>query len=200
MKDVHALVAAAVEKRIHENPYNILTRIPPSQLHPALEVALRNRFLLSRAIRLSAANHSWAPVGQPSRDRRPIDLWVDTWLGMNLALQTGNSAESSKEDSCDGVIALETEPALAMSTLVDLTGDEWEWQRTLHYAIGSRKFYLFRYAAGLRSLDGYPGLYLHAGDAILIPPSHASGVRLRYADPEAPLLPPPCWVFKPTLG
>lgn len=199
MQDVHALVAAAVEKRIHENPYNVLTRIPPPQLHPALEVALRNRFQLSRAMRLSAQNHSWAPVGQPTRDLRPVDLWVNTWLGLNLALQTGRyAAESSEQTFSDGVVALETEPALAMSTLVDLTGDEWEWQRTLHYAIGSSKFYLFQYAAGLRSLEGYPGLRLHSGDAVLIPPSYApSGVRIFYSDPEAPLVLPPTWLYEP---
>jgi hypothetical protein len=112
-------------------------------------------------------------------------LWVDSYINLNWALELEAS----------GVAGLEIELGLSWQSLTVLTGDEWDWQRTLHFAAGNRWNVLFANASGLRSLKGFPGLRLLTTGSILIPPSHTpSGIEMQWADPCAPLRPAPAWL------
>jgi hypothetical protein len=88
-----------------------------------------------------------------------------------------------------GVVSLEIDLRLARHSLAHLASDDHSWQRSLHFAACGKWHVLFEDTAGFPSLRGYPGLSLHSGDSILVPPSRTpSGIELVYADPHAPLL------------
>jgi hypothetical protein len=154
-------------------------------LHPALEIALKYRWRVAPINGHSQRSFYCDRVGSPSRDPGQIELWVDTWVNLNWALEIGASS---------GVAALEIDLDLAKPALVELTNDGWRWRRSLRFAVGSRWFVLFRYSAGIRSLKGVSGVRV-CTDSILIPPSHTpSGIEITYADPYAPLLFVPSWL------
>lgn len=156
---------------------------------PALEVALNHRWRIAPIHGHSALSFYWDRVGSPSRTRADIELLVDTYINLNWALETGEES---------GVVALEIDDRARYALAERTDGEEWD-QGTLRFSVGSRWFLLFQYAAGLRSLKGFPGLRLHTdGAEILIPPSRTpSGDLILWFDPEAPLLPPPSWIFEP---
>lgn len=189
MNDAATFLFELNEKRRREQTESPALYVPPPFLHPALEIAIQHRFLISPAIKLTPRANSWQSIGRPSRDRGQIELWVDTWIGLGWLLE---ACSPSLADSSDGVIALEADSDLAKYSLAELT-DEWEWQETLRFAHGSRWILLFRYAPRLRSLAGYPGLRYLTG-SILIPPSWTSSGELTYA-PGASLLSAPNWLL-----
>jgi hypothetical protein len=183
MKDVKTFLAELDEKR-RSQTNGPAAYVPPPFLDPALEIALRHSWLIAPINGHSKLSFYWDRVGSPSRDRQEIDFLVDQYINLNWALELEAS----------GVVGLEIEPGLSWQSLTVLTGDECEWQRTLHFAAGNRWNVLFAYASGLRSLKGFPGLRLASG-SILIPPSHTpSGIEMKWADPCAPLLPAPAWL------
>jgi hypothetical protein len=183
MKDVKTFLAELDEKR-RSQTNGPAAYVPPPFLDPALEIALRHRWLIAPINGHSKLSFYLNRVGSPSRNRGEIELWFDSYINLNWALELKAS----------GVIALQIEFGLAWQSLTVLTSDEWDWQRTLHFAAGNRWNVLFAYASGLRSLKGFPGLRLASG-SILIPPSHTpSGIEMKWADPCAPLLPAPAWL------
>ncbi len=185
MKDVKTFLAELDEKR-RSQTNGPAAYVPPPFLDPALEIALRHRWLIAPINGHSKLSFYWNRVGSPSRNREEIELWFDSYINLNWALELEAS----------GVVALEIELALSWQSLTFLTGDEWDWQRTLHFAAaGGRWFALFAYEAGLRSLEGFPGMRLRTTGSILIPPSHTpSGIEMKWADPCSPFLPAPAWL------
>ena len=189
MKDVQTFLAELAQKRDGAQVETRARYVPPPLLDPALEVALNHRWRIwpinghSRAFLFLESRRS------PLSTRADVELLVDTYINLNWALETGEGS---------GVIALEIDDR-ARCTLAELTNADDEWdQGTLRFAVGSRWFLLFQYAAGLRTLKGCEGLRLHTdGDEILIPPSRTSrGIRIPWFEPEAPLLPSPSWTFE----
>ncbi len=182
MKDIGHFLARIDEIRRREQ---ITTRAgfvaPPGlQLPPALEVAIKHGFPISPIPALSDYAPISARVGVASSEREQIEYWFARY---------GSDAQWLVETG-ESVVSLEIELRLAMQSLAFLAGDDRSWQRTLHFANRGLWFVLFKYAPGLLSFnDRYPGLRLHVGDSILIPPSRTpSGIELVYADPQAPLL------------
>jgi Bifunctional DNA primase/polymerase, N-terminal len=89
----------------------------------------------------------------------------------------------------NGVLALEIDPNVARHALAHLVGNNLSWPRTLRFDADGRCHVLFQYARGLQSLRGYPGVRLHSGSSILVPPSRTRfGIELAYADPHSLLL------------
>lgn len=190
MKDAVTSLIELNAQRRRERSQSPAEYVPPPFLHPALEVAIRNRFLVSPAIRLTPRGNSWQSFGIPSRDRGQIELWVDTWIGLGWMLE---ACSPSQADSPDGVIALTVDSDQARYSLAELADEDSEWQRTLRFAHGSRWIFLFRNSSGLRSLNGYPGLRYATG-SILIPPTWTPSGELAYSGAYAPLLSPPSWL------
>jgi hypothetical protein len=155
---------------------------PPGLVLPeALEVALRYRFLLSPVLAHSRlASHS-ARVGVPSNDRAQLEYWYSQHgSDANWLMETGAPSR---------VVVLEVDPNFGRHALAHLVGDSLSWERTLHFAAHGKWHFLFEYARGLPSFRGYPGVRLHAGSSILVPPSRTPyGIELTYADPHAALL------------
>jgi hypothetical protein len=191
MKDVATFLAEVSESRRREQAVARAGFLAPPDLclPRALEVALDHRWLISPVRGCSDyALHS-ARVGVPCRDREQVKYWFAHYPEANWMLATG-------EDS--GVLALEVDPKLSRYALDYLAGEDRSWQRTLRFAVHGRWQVLFAHAAGLRSLVGrYPGLRLHAGDSIYLPPlCTLDGIKIDYANPHAPLLPVPDWLHQ----
>ena len=147
----------------------------------ALEVAIRQRLMLTPVLARSHLATTSASIGVPSCEREQIEFWY---------AQHGDDANWLLETGESGIIALEIDPALARYSLAHLAGDNSSWQRTLHFAAQGRTQFLFEYVTGLPPLKHFPGLRLHSGNSILVPPSRTpDGIELVYENPRAPLLP-----------
>lgn len=179
MKDASIFLADVLESRRAAQAAERAGFVPTSGLvlREALEVVLKHHFLLSPVLARSQLATNPARVSVPSNDRAQIEYWYSLYgSDANWWMETGASS---------GVVALEVDPNLARYVL----DDNSSWQRTLRFVVGSRWHFLFEYASGLPRLRGYPGLCLHAGDSILVPPSRTlSGVELVYEDLHASLL------------
>jgi hypothetical protein len=116
MKDVVTFLNDLNEKRRREQLESNTEYVPPPFLHPALEVALKNRWLIAPINGHSKLSFYWDRIGSPSRDREQIELWFDSYINLNWALELEAS----------GVIALEIELGLSWQSLTVLTGDEWD--------------------------------------------------------------------------
>jgi|CZKL01.1.fsa_nt_gi hypothetical protein len=165
-----------------------LVATPDLSISPALEVALRHRFLISPVLAQSPSPHHSAYVGEPSCDRKQIEYWVATLGNVNRSLQIGEKSR---------VVALEIEDLCsAVPTLTDLADEDSSWQDSLQFTIGPRRFVLFEYAPFLRPLIGFAGIKLHIreGNRIPIPPSNTALYEIAYIDISAPLLPVPAWL------
>jgi hypothetical protein len=182
MKDVSTFLAEITESRRREQAEARSGFVMPSDLSlpPALEVALSHRFLLTPVLARSALALNSARAGVPSRERDQIEYWFSLYGDdANWIIETGEA----------GVFSLEIDLRLARYSLAHFAGDDRSWQRSLHFAACGKWHVLFEYAAEFPSLRGYPGLSLHSGDSILVPPSRTpSGIELVYAAPHAPLL------------
>jgi hypothetical protein len=188
MKDVATFLTEVAESRLCAQ---IAARagfvVPPDLCLPrALELPIKHRWLISPVLaRSEYAVHS-ARIGVPTSEREQIEYWfVRYGAEANWLLETGA-----------GVIALEIELSLARHSLAYLAGDDWSWQRSLHFAVLGKRHVLFEYGGGLTLPVRYPGLRLHSSNSpILIPPSKTpSSIELRWANLHAPLLPPPNWL------
>lgn len=147
----------------------------------ALEAAIRRRLLLTPALARSRLATTSAIIGVPSCEREQVEYWFAHYGDdANWLLETGES----------GVISLEVDQSLSRSSLAHLASANHSWQHTLHFAVQGNSHFLFEYVAGLPSLRHFPGLRLHSGNSILVPPSRTpAGMELVYEDPCAPLLP-----------
>jgi len=183
MKDLSSFLAEVAESRraaqAAERSGFVLH--PGLVLPEALEVTLRHRFLLSPVLARSRLAARSASAGVASCHREQIEFWFARYgEDANWLLETGEES---------GVVSLEIDLRLARQSLAYLAGDDPSWQHSLRFTTGSRWHVLFEYASGLPQFRGYPGLFLHAGNSILVPPSRTpSGIELVYADPHAPLL------------
>lgn len=155
-------------------------RPPDLQLPLAIEVALTHRFLISPILARSAYAPDSARAGVPSSQREDIEYWWARYgAEVNWLLDTGAS----------GVVALEIDLQLAQQALAPLAGDEWSWQRSLHFVVRQTWHILFTHVPGLSMPAEFPGLRLQTRTSILIPPSRTpAGIEMVYADPDAPLL------------
>ena len=148
----------------------------------ALEVALRHRLLLTPVLARSRLATTSASVGIPSCEREQIEYWFARY---------GENANWHLHLEQSGVVALAIDPAQARYSLAALIADDDSWQRSLNYVAQGRRHFLFESVPGLPKFLGYPGLQLHAGNSILVPPSIVSGRTLFFDDPNAPVLPLP---------
>jgi integrase len=165
------------------------SRVPPggtSRRAFWLRAALRPRTSRSARSHTQASLPAFArprpvPTGRALCHREQIEFWFARYgEDANWLLETGEES---------GVVSLQIDLRLARQSLAYLAGDDPAWQRGLRFTAGRRWHVLFEYASGLPQFRGYPGLFLHAGDSILVPPSRTpSGIELVYADPHAPLL------------
>jgi len=195
MKDVATFLAEVSESRRRDQTAARAGFVasPDLCLPRALDVALDHRWLISPVRGCSEYALRSARVGVPCRDREQIEYWFAYYPDANWMLQTGEES---------GVLALEVDPKLSRYSLAYLAGEDRSWQRSLQFAVHGRWQILFAYAAGLRSLVGrYTGLRLHAGDQIFVPPLRTlNGIKIEYANPHAPLLPVPDWLYQAMRG
>ena len=182
--DVSTFLAGLTESR---RAHQIAERkgfIPGSGivLPVALEVAIRHRLLLTPVLARSRLATTSASIGIPSCEREQIEYWFARYgENANWHLHLGQS----------GVVALEIDPAQAKYSLAALTEDDDAWKRSLNYFAQGRRHFLFESVPGLPKFLAYPGLQLHAGNSIPVPPSIVSGRTLFFDDPNAPVLPLP---------
>jgi hypothetical protein len=145
----------------------------------ALEVALRHRLLLTPVLARSRLATTSASIGVPSCERAQIEYWFSRFgEDANWQLHLGQS----------GIVALAIDPAQAKCSLAALTEDDEAWKRSLNFVAQGRWHFLCESVPQLPRLRGYPGLQLHAGNSILVPPSIVSGRTLFYDDAKAPIL------------
>ncbi len=152
------------------------------ELPVALEVAIRQRLMLTPVLARSRLATTSASIGVPSCEREQIEYWFARYGGnANWHLHLGQS----------GLVALAIDPAQATYSLAALTEADDSWRRSLNFVAQGRWHFLFESEPALPRLRGYPGLELHAGHSILVPPSIISGRTLFYKDANAPILPLP---------
>ncbi len=155
---------------------------PGLQLPEALEAAIRNQLMIQPILARSELASRSSIVGIPSADRLAIEFWYSQYgPDANWLMETGASS---------GVVALEVDPNLARYALTHLISDPLTCQRTLHFEANGKWQVLFEYVADLPPIQSSPGVRLHSGSSILVPPSRTpSGVELVYQNPRARLLP-----------
>src|ERR1035438_1739130 len=191
MKDVATFYAELAESRRREQALERTGFVKPPDLSLpiGLEIAMKNRWMISPVMACSVLADYSARVGYGSAERDQIEYWYVRHARTNWLLHTGES----------DVVALEIDFRVARHCLAYLASDDCSWQRTLHLAKKGRWQYLFACETDLPSLDErYCGLSLHSGKAsILLPPSRTlTGVEIAYADQYAQLLPAPEWLFE----
>ena len=179
--DVSTFLAGLTESRRAHQVAERKGFIPASGLvlPVALEVALRHRLLLTPVLARSRLATTSASIGVPSCERAQIEYWFARY---------GESANWHLHLGQSGVVALAIDPAQARYSLPALIADDEAWKRSLNFVAQGRWHFLCESVPQLPRLRGYPGLQLHAGNSILVPPSIVSGRTLFYDDAKAPIL------------
>jgi hypothetical protein len=182
--DASTFLAGLTESRRADQVAQRKGFIPASGLvlPVALEVALRHRLLLTPVLARSRLATTSASIGVPSCERAQIEYWFARY---------GESANWHLHLGQSGVVAFEVDPAQARYSLTALIEDDDSWKRSLNFVAQGRWHFLFESVPGLPRLRGCPGLQLHAGNSILVPPSYVSGRTLCYEDVNSPILPLP---------
>jgi len=122
-----------------------------------------------------------ACFAEPSNDPAVVTKAYDWFPKSNWAARTGRGSN---------LVILEVDHEKGQDALSDLCEDRWDlWSDTLRFSHDRATFFLFHYPLQrqLRPLSrSFPGLRIHAGGLVLVPPSWfaaASPLRFINADP-----------------
>lgn len=175
----------------HQAQAEALQSLPIPQdveLPPELVVAVSFGGLVSPVLARSVYAPLSACVGAPSSDPVQLLQYFAAYPDCNWNLCTRVDA---------GIIAAEFDNDLARESLAYLCAGDDDWHRTLRFDSAKARIALFALTAQrIRpKFNRLPGLSVHCGDRVLIPPSIVAGKGLAYLDSLARLAATPGWLL-----
>lgn len=129
-----------------------------------------------------------ALAGRPTSDPATIERWSRDYRNCNWCTRTGLS---------ERLMIVEIEGEQGWSTAQRLSGGSTRWLNTTQYKAGRTSFLAFRYwgQSLLLTERDFPGLGLHAGDQVLVPPSTVEGSQFEFVRIARQLQDTPTWLM-----
>lgn len=151
-------------------------------LHLRLEWAIQPVLSSSRYFAHSAL------AGRPTSDPATIERWSRDYRNCNWCTRTGLSGR---------LLILEIEGEQGWNSAQRLSGGSTRWMNTTQYKTGRTSFLAFRYwgQSLLLTERDFPGVRLHAGDQVLIPPSTVEGLQFEFVRIARQLQDTPTWLM-----
>jgi hypothetical protein len=129
-----------------------------------------------------------ALVGRPTLDPAMVERWWRDYRGCNWCTCTGASGR---------LLIVELEGDHGWNTARRISRGSKRWLDTTQYRAGKLVFFAYRYWGQQlhRMTRDLPGIRLHAGDPVLVPPSTLAGMEFEFVRIARHLQDTPSWLI-----
>jgi hypothetical protein len=129
-----------------------------------------------------------ALVGRPTLDPATIERWQREYRDCNWCTPTGLASR---------ILIVELEGDRGWSTAQGLSRGSKRWMDTTQYRAGRTYFLVYRYWGQplYQMVQDLPGIRLHAGDSVLVPPSTLDRMQFEFVRIAWHLQDTPSWLI-----
>ncbi len=166
-----------------------ITDSPELELDSTLTSALQRGWHIAHVLARSKYFSQRALAGAPTQNLAQVRLWAKQYreCGCNWVAETGAKS---------GLLTLEYTYDIGQNAIRDLCKDDWSWRETAQFTDRNARSVCFRYSGEqIRTLGNqFPGIRIHLGDCILVPPSVTTTSQVSYLNASARVMNLPNWL------